>query len=350
MGLSASQQDQLPVSGRMKGKAKQVDQGKLPYTQSKIKKQQLRLIAAPCENITAVPPLFTLLFFPQDRVECYATVLPVTLQGQPEETKISPQTQHKQTSSWAATGNMRQPPPPCQELSSNPQLCCSHAGSAQREGSLTSGQSFNSCHWESRMNTNGAVPGAGLQQPPGTDRPHPAPTLCSLFPAALSWNSSQPIHKEQENCPNYPKTAHGPISSSSTDWCRVFCICVILLWLFQLLHSSQLFQSIYPLYLSIITDASLLQPSRKHCLSLYLQICPVPSLLSNPNPTGFIPAPTDVLNFACPLLPDSQNLLGSPQNSPKPLQGYSAPAPMTAEYFSTLILPQLLSLHPFHSV
>lgn len=81
MGLSASQQDQLPVFGRMKGKAKQVDQGKLPYTQSKIKKQQLRLIAAPYENITAVPPLFTLLFFPQDRVECYATVLPVTLQG-----------------------------------------------------------------------------------------------------------------------------------------------------------------------------------------------------------------------------------------------------------------------------
>lgn len=94
-GLSAPQQDQLPVSGRMKGKAKQVDQGKLPYTHSKIKKQQLRLIAGPCENITAVPPLFTLPFFPQDRVECYATVLPVTLQGQPEGTKISPQTQHK---------------------------------------------------------------------------------------------------------------------------------------------------------------------------------------------------------------------------------------------------------------
>lgn len=146
------------------------------------------------------------------------------------------------------------------------------------------------------MNTNGAVPGAGLQQPPGTDRPHAAPTLCSLFPAALSWNSSQSIHKEQENCPNRPKTVHGPISSSSTGWCRVFCICVILLWLFQLLHSSQLFQSIYP---------NRCQPSTKHCLSLYLQICPGPPLISNPNPTGFIPAPTDFFNFAWPLLPDS---------------------------------------------
>lgn len=149
------------------------------------------------------------------------------------------------------------------------------------------------------MSISGAVPGAGLQRPPGTDRPH-SPTQHPSAPyslAVLSWNSSDLIHKEKEKC---PKRAQGPVSLSSAGWCSV-CSCTVLFC-----YGCSSFS--IPLSCSnpfIPPKPSLLQPSPKHCPSLCLQTCPVPPVISNLNPTGFIPTPTDFPNFAWPFLPDS---------------------------------------------
>lgn len=185
----------------------------------------------------------------------------MTLQGQPEgtsSTTISPQTQHKQSSSWDATGNRRQPPPLCSQEPSS-------SSSAQRESSLTAAKASIAAIGESRVSTNGAVPGAGLQQPPGTDSPiqHPAP-LCPPFPALLSWNSSQLVHKEKGNCPNCAETVQS-LSLALLGQC-VPRHCDILLWLFQLLHSSRPFQSVFSK--QIPASCSLLQPVSTFRLAL----------------------------------------------------------------------------------
>lgn len=277
----------------MKGKQSRSAREGCPTHGEKYQKQELTLITGPWEVITVVPPLFILLFSPWDRVKCYATGLPVTLQGQPEGTK-----QHQNLTSNLAqtkeflgchwgyeTATPCLPPGTEQQPSVVPLLC-----RLSTKGELPdSCHSFNSCHWGGQNEH----PRSCARGWAGTDRPqHPSAPYSLLHGAGIAHSSFIKrreivlIVLKRSVVQSLPPALAGAVCASALCYSGMAVPASPFL---------PLFQSVYP---------GRQQPPAASYKALP-QPLPVPPLISNPNPEWFTPAPTDSLNFVWPFPPDS---------------------------------------------